>query len=216
LSLANGIRFATRIHANDKRKYNGEAYINHCLRVMHRTIMHPITQEERYATGSVCHDTVEDHPGCESEFSGLFGFEIYWVVGHLTNVYVPSKYPKMNRAERKRREVERLAACTDPIKVIKMLDRIDNLEGYLSDSHNYRNDFQGRYTEDPTAFGLLYSFESVNLLNAIGDPDSALRDEGLLLCYRMIELAVCEGHNLRHGEKSVFESLEHLTREPTI
>ena len=213
MSLANGIRFATRIHANDRRKYNGEAYINHCLRVMHRTIMHPLTQEERYGTGSVCHDTVEDHPDCEKEFAELFGYEIYWVVLHLTNVYTPKAYPKMNRAERKRREHERLAACTDPIKVIKMLDRIDNLEGYLGDSYRYRDNFMR--DEDPTAFGLVYSFESVNLLNAIGDPDPVLRDEGLLLCYRMMELADSVGHDLRKGERAIFESLHHLT-ETTV
>lgn len=159
--LEDAIRFAFEVHKDDRRKYNGTPYVLHCVRVASNVIFHPITREDdKYGRAAVCHDTLEDHPETVDYdiLDKVIGVEAAIVVGELTNRYTKEQYPHINRAGRKEMEFERLSACSDGVKVIKMYDRLDNL-----------------CEIDPNdGFAILYAKESLALLEAIGDADREL------------------------------------------
>ncbi len=175
MNLIRAIRFAAAVHQEDLRKFTGEPYIYHPLRVMNDVLLHPLTPDEKYAMAAVCHDTIEDHPDVADydRVSKVIGVEATIVVGELTNRFTSDQYPQCNRATRKRMERDRLSACSDPVKIIKMYDRLDNLRSF---------DLGQMWKLDPKdrkkalAFAKVYAAESLKLIAAIGDADSALAD----------------------------------------
>lgn len=179
---------------------------------MHEAVLHPVTRyDDKYAIGAVCHDTIEDHPDCEERFANTFGFDNYSVVMHLTNRYTKEAYPTLNRATRKALEVERLSVVDDPIKVIKMLDRLDNLRSYRHDCYDYKENYSHYSKDDPTAFAIVYAYESISLLWAIGGADPELRDKGLWVCRDLIDPSQRGKPDFKDdNERKLFESLSHL------
>lgn len=163
-SIIAAVQYAAQIHSQDVRKYSGEPYIWHCLRVMNHVMVHPL--DEKYVLAAVSHDIIEDHPEPTPEaayhaLSDVIGVEATIVVGELTNRMTKEQYPDMTRAARKAAEFRRLSACSDEVKIVKMYDRIDNLKS-LEDG----------------GFAKLYSNESLDLFDAIGDASPLLADEG--------------------------------------
>ncbi len=75
------------------------------------------------------------------------------MVNDLTNEYKSDKYPELNRAERKARELERLAKIHPEAKLIKACDRFDNLQ----DLRNHPDD----------KFARMYIRESIKLSEAL-------------------------------------------------
>lgn len=117
------IRFAEKAHRGQFRKYSGRPYIEHPIRVMYKMMLHPDCTEEMIIA-AVQHDTVED---CDVRFSDIkerFGEEVSRLVEGLTN---PSKGSKLSRVERKAWDREHLKAQPKSVKIIKLIDRIDNL-----------------------------------------------------------------------------------------
>jgi len=128
-------RIATKAHEGQTRKYTSEPYIVHPRRVANEVMLYDKATEDM-VVAAYLHDTLED---CYNKlvdgkpFTGItigekFGTDVFNLVYELTNDYTKVRCPDLNREERKKLEVERLSQCCDEAKILKLFDRIDNLE----------------------------------------------------------------------------------------
>lgn len=83
----------------------------------------------------------------------------------LTNIPKELR-PEANRAERKRQDRERIATISKEAKVVKLIDRIDNL----------------REIDINEGFARKYADESMLLVKALADADPALASELEKIC----------------------------------
>jgi (p)ppGpp synthase/HD superfamily hydrolase len=151
-------RFAKLAHTKQKRKYTGQPYFIHVDRV--GTRLHKMGFAAHIAAAGFCHDTMED---CGISFGYLeraLGEPTAWLVHHLTN---PSKrFPAMRREQRKQMDRLHIASCSNVVRVVKLVDRIDNLRDM---------------SLAPRPFLRLYADESRLLLNALRGTHAQLERE---------------------------------------
>ncbi len=123
--------FVKLAHKDQKRKYTGEDYHHHLYNVA--TII------DEYVPKSIeialCHDLFED---TDVDFNTLYNFlisikyipsvayNICNVVTELTDVFIPQKFPYLNRKTRKHLETLRIAKISPKAQSIKCADIIDN------------------------------------------------------------------------------------------
>ena len=159
--------FARCAHADQRRKYNDRPYIQHPARVAGRVAAHPDATEVMVAAAFL-HDVVEDTPHTLDEIVAEFGPEVARLVAELTS---PSKGMKAPRHERKQLDRDHLSTVSREAKVIKLLDRIDNLQEMAA---------------APSGFRKKYCEESRLLAEVIGDAAPELKAE-LLACVEKLE-----------------------------
>lgn len=185
-TLIKAVKMADQWHQGQKRKYHGEPYIEHPLRVMTRVMRtelpgHPLSN----AMSAVLHDVVEDCGVTVSTIINEFGADVGMLVEELTNVYTPKRYPKLNRATRKRYEVDRLTTCRPETRGIKLIDRIDNLKCCNTTP-----------VENMGSFATVYAKESRDLAIALGHTfpilSKELMEEALKLSSAARKLPVVE------------------------
>jgi (p)ppGpp synthase/HD superfamily hydrolase len=143
--LKNAIALAFKHHNGQTRKYDGTEYVQHVLRVGVKAYK---CGNEIDGCIGVLHDTKEDTGITDEEIIGIGvgGDVVLAGVNELTN---PSKEHKDKpRWKRKQIDREHLKKCSDRIKRIKLIDRIDNLLDLK---------------EGPADFKLLYAGESMDL-----------------------------------------------------
>lgn len=161
-------QLAEKLHRGVPRKYTGQPYITHPCRVAARLMIHPLSNEVNVAAAFL-HDVIEDC-NCSKEqlYKKLCGNRIdncyeeasvCELVQWLTN---PSKGSSLSRAERKEMDREHLRSAPQIVKIIKMIDRIDNLRE-MSGADN--------------GFKVKYAAESQLLASTIGDADNELYNE---------------------------------------
>ncbi len=158
--------FARKAHAEQKRRYSGLPYVVHPARVAGRVAAHPLATEAMVAAAFL-HDVVEDTPHTLEEVCAEFGSEVARLVEELTDTSEGSGAP---RQERKQQDREHLSQVSVQAKIIKLLDRIDN----LSDMPTTASEFPQRYCE-----------ESRLLVEVVGDADPQLRAELLDIVERL-------------------------------
>lgn len=149
-------RYAEEMHRGQERKYHVPPvpYFTHVSRVAQMVMLHRQSTEEM-VVAAYLHDVVEDTAAPIQNVETRFGVVVATFVEWLTN---PSKGSSAPRAERKKQDREHLARAPDEVKIIKLLDRIDNLR----DLERAPVDFKKKYAE-----------ESILLTETIGhvDPD---------------------------------------------
>ncbi len=152
-------QFAEQAHRGQKRDFTGGPYIDHPARVAMRVAMRPDATEEMVAAAFL-HDVVEDTETTHETIERLFGPRVRTYVQYLTN---PSKErPDLRRAERKEMDRNWLKTAPPEVQVIKMLDRVDNLNEMVGAKEDFKR---------------LYSSESLLLADVIGNADIGLRNE---------------------------------------
>lgn len=117
--------FAFRAHAGQTRKYTGQAYFVHPRNVAH--LVKAAGGDEAQQAAAYLHDVIEDTEVTYEVVLREFGRDVADLVLELTNIYRPDSHPHLNRAERKRLEVERLSKVSARAKFIKLFDVLDNL-----------------------------------------------------------------------------------------
>lgn len=159
---------ARRAHEGQTRKYENEPYVLHPERVAESFIKWAddknLTKDQFICM--VCaaleHDVIEDCPQIsESEIEeAAAGLPVLNIVKELTN---PSKRLKsLPRAKRKEIDREHLKNVSFQAKVIKLIDRLDNL--------------MSMEACDEEEFILLYAKESELLLESLTEVDTVLVD----------------------------------------
>lgn len=157
---------AARAHEGQKRKYSGLPYITHPARVAGRVGILPGVTEELVAAAYL-HDVLEDTKTTREEIEEATNAQVGFYVDCMTN---RSKDSGLPRAQRKAMDREHLAKIPDEVKLIKALDRIDNLLDCM---------------EAPSDFKKLYSQESLLLADVLGS--GPLIDELRAIALKMKE-----------------------------
>ena len=119
--LDKAIKFATKAHEGQTRKYTGEPYIVHPLAVME--IVKTVEHTEEMLMAAVLHDTVEDCDVTLDQIAFHFGHVVADLVEELTDV---SKPEDGNRAFRKGLDREHSAQASRSGQTIKVADLLDN------------------------------------------------------------------------------------------
>ncbi|WP_017732462.1 HD domain-containing protein [Nafulsella turpanensis] len=143
--IKEALTFARQAHEGQHRKYTGEPYIEHPIRLVEtlKTIPHT----EAMLCAAYLHDVVEDTPVTHAQIEEKFGKEIARLVHELTDEYIKEKYPNLNRRERKKKEAARQANMSTEAKTIKLADVIDNTRDILKND----KDFARRYIPEMEA-----------------------------------------------------------------
>lgn len=150
-------QFAAEKHAGQFRKFTGAPYITHPIRVAGRVTMHEQATPELVAAAWL-HDVPEDTDATIEDIYAMFGDKVGMYVNWLTN---PSKGSKEPRHIRKKLDREHAAVAPLTCKIIKLIDRIDNLREI-----------------DPTdKFTALYCRETLLLAPLLRDADESLYEE---------------------------------------
>jgi len=146
--------FAAAAHAGQLRKYTGEDYILHPLKVAQMIHHHNLSYEAIAA--AILHDTVEDTGVREEDIKHHFGHEVAVLVKGLTDV---SCEADGNRAVRKAKDLVHIAKQTPLCKTIKLADLIDNSSSIAQ--------------YDPN-FAKIYMKEKKDLLEVLGEGNENL------------------------------------------
>ena len=121
--LDKAIKFATKAHGKQKRKYTGEPYITHPIAVME--IVRTVPHTEEMLVAAVLHDTVEDTPVTLADIKAEFGTKVMKLVEGVTDV---SKPEDGNRKTRKAMDRAHTAKQSAEVQTIKLADLIHNTE----------------------------------------------------------------------------------------
>lgn len=157
--LLRAAAFAKAAHGSQLRKYSNAPYVRHPLRVGGRALLLPEASEEMAAAGflhDVIEDTFEDVQTGYNVVRDTFGRHIANIVLELTQ---PPKSVG-NRNFRKNLYHDSLRVASREARLLKLLDRIDNL-GEMG----------------PDDFMVVYMKESRHLLEAIGYTSDELAGE---------------------------------------
>ena len=154
--------FARAAHGaiDQRRKYDGTAYINHPAEVadiLVRFATLPVTQEQIAAAW--LHDTVEDTKITLDDIRDCFGAEVELLVEGLTDVSRPEDG---NRRVRKQKDLDHTAAASPAAKSVKLADLISNSRSIVQ--------------HDPD-FARVYLHEKSRILEVCGDADPGLLAE---------------------------------------
>lgn len=164
--IVRAAHFAKLCHAGQTRKYNGYPYITHPIRVAGRTATHDMATSE-LVSAAFMHDVMEDCGVSCDQIEFMFGNVVAGYVAALTNA---PRQEGMLRAERKRLDRYRIALIPKECKVVKMIDRIDNL----------------LELDISNGFAKLYAEESLLLLEVLREADDDLADELKAMAERML------------------------------
>lgn len=134
------IVFAQNAHYGQFRKDGYTPYFEHPKRVALMVTEYPSANKEMIAAAFL-HDVMEDCGVTYENLKQMFGSPVADLVQWLTN---PSKGSKEPRAVRKTQDREHIKSAPLEAKVIKLFDRLDNLQ----DAESLPSDFRKLYVKE--------------------------------------------------------------------
>lgn len=143
------LQFVKEQHGEQVRKYTNEPYWHHLVSVSEIVSKY----EPDGIEIALCHDLHEDTKCTSSELysflleNGYDGDEAIVItdgVIDLTDVFIPEKYPKLNREQRKIREAERLGKIPPLSQSVKYADLTDNTRSIIK----YDKGFAVKYLQE--------------------------------------------------------------------
>ncbi len=162
--------YAGDAHGEQVRKYTGEKYIGHPMRVM--MTVRAYCREPEVLAAALLHDVLEDTPvsarQMEEDLARIMDSrQVTRTVGlvvELTDVFIKNDFPQLSRRTRKEKEAARLATVSPEAQSIKYADIIDNVTDIV------------RQDSD---FATVFVREAHNMLRAMRSGDAALRERAL-------------------------------------
>ena len=139
--------FADKAHGDQVRKYTGERYIGHPVRVMNMVEKyHPETE---ILAAALLHDVLEDTHITAPELEAMLltvmerqqAKKVMELVIDLTDIFIKKDYPRLNRRSRKEKEATRLSNARPAAQSIKYADIIDNVTDIVKQDTNFANIF---------------------------------------------------------------------------
>lgn len=118
-------QYAAEKHASQKRKGEaGEPYINHVIEVAH-LVSNVVPDDANVVIAALLHDVLEDTEVTAAEMRRQFGQDVTNLVMEMTD---DKSLPKK---ERKRLQVEHAPSMSVRAQIIKLADKISNLQSIL-------------------------------------------------------------------------------------
>ncbi len=131
---------AREAHAGVFRKWtpseNPEPYFNHPERIANRVAVLPGATDDDVAAAYL-HDVLEDTKFPSSLIAANCGEVVIDLVKELTNPTHTPEWEGRSRAEKRQADWEHLKTVSSRAKRIKLVDRIDNLGGFLRMPFNF-------------------------------------------------------------------------------
>lgn len=122
LLIARAWNFSAKRHAKQRRKGEAqEPYVNHLAEVAELVATATEGHDANLVAAAVLHDTVEDTATLLGELASIFNADIAGLVAEVTDD------KRLDKAERKRLQVEHASAKTARAKILKLADKISNL-----------------------------------------------------------------------------------------
>ena len=157
--IINAAFLALEAHEGQFRKYSNSdrPYIIHPMWVAGRVSLVPGASEQMVAAAWL-HDVLEDTDVSAMDLAKVFPISVIRMVKDMTN---PSKEHKhLSRAERKKMDREHLAQVSKEVKVIKLADRVHNMDSIVNDPL-VPDKFRRLYVKESKAL-LEYALRGVN------------------------------------------------------
>lgn len=162
--------FADKAHGIQVRKYSGEPYIVHPLRVME--IVRQYNDDLPVLAAALLHDVLEDtsttSTGIEAALLQVMDKHhvdsALKLVVELTDVFIREEYPRLNRRSRKEKEAHRLSSVSPSAQSIKYADIMDNVTDIA---------------REDTDFAKVYISEAKKMLKVMDAGHPALRERAL-------------------------------------
>jgi (p)ppGpp synthase/HD superfamily hydrolase len=164
--------YADRSHGTQVRKYTGERYIGHPLRVMET--VREYCDEVSVLAASLLHDVLEDTRVTANEMEEVLSRvmapddvkKTTQIVIELTDIFVKTHYPRMNRRSRKEKEAARLSSVSPEAQTVKYADIIDNVVDIVKQDAD---------------FARVFVKEAKKMLTMMESGDARLREKALLV-----------------------------------
>lgn len=170
--------FADKAHGTQVRKYTGERYIVHPVRVMEMT--REFSMDLCVHSAALLHDVLEDTPVTAAQMQVALGRvmnyedseQVVKLVIELTDIFIKENYPSLNRRTRKEKEALRLSMVSADAQLIKYADIIDNVTDLVSQD---------------TDFAQVYIKEAKKMLKLMVSGNAELRGRAILLVDNCLE-----------------------------
>jgi (p)ppGpp synthase/HD superfamily hydrolase len=162
--------FADKAHGTQVRKYSGERYIVHPLRVME--IVRQYNDDLPVLAAALLHDVLEDTSTTSAgiEAALLHVMDKQQVAStlrrviELTDVFIRKEYPRLKRRTRKEKEAHRLSSVSPEAQTVKYADIMDNVTDIA---------------REDTDFAKVYISEAMKMLKVMDAGHPALRERAL-------------------------------------
>lgn len=119
------IKYAKEKHKDQKRKYTGEPYFNHCEEVANilqkESSNNFYKTDERTIAAAYLHDVVEDTDATIEEIREIFGETVAQLVSEVTDVSKPSDGNRKIRKEIDRKHLEKASPAAQSIKLADLI-----------------------------------------------------------------------------------------------
>ncbi len=126
-TLLDALHFAADQHRDQRRKDVGATpYINHCIALAELLVRVGQVDDPVVITAAILHDTVEDTTTTFEQLEARYGLEITAVVREVTD---DKTLPK---DVRKQLQVEHAAHASTRAKLVKLADKICNVEDVIT------------------------------------------------------------------------------------
>ena len=132
--LSDVIAFATQKHKPQTRKFNGEPYITHPLRVAE--IVKKFTTDLTLISVAILHDTLEDTNTTYEEIKDKFGIKVANMVYTLTNDKDQLKI--LGKGEYLLQKINNMKSAE---LLVKLADRLDNVSDLSLDNENWSRQY---------------------------------------------------------------------------
>jgi guanosine-3',5'-bis(diphosphate) 3'-pyrophosphohydrolase len=127
IAEATALQFATHWHRRQTRKgLHREPFVHHPMRVSHRLLSHGLN-DTALLSAALLHDILEDTDCPPEQLTRSFGPEVSGIVQELTD----DKY--LLKSLRKQYQVERAPLLSLKARLIRLADKIDNVESLITD-----------------------------------------------------------------------------------
>jgi (p)ppGpp synthase/HD superfamily hydrolase len=135
--------YATRLHADQRRKGSGVPYISHLLAVCALTIEYGGDEDE--AIAALLHDAIEDQGGetARLEILRQFGPRVTEIVEGCTDT---DESPKPPWRERKEKYVRHVAEASPSVRLVSACDKIHNARSLVMDYRQCGEQLWTRFT----------------------------------------------------------------------
>ena len=128
------LAYATKLHAEQRRKGNGVPYVAHLLAVASLVLEHGGTEDE--AIGALLHDAIEDQPregATRTEIASQFGEAVLAIVDGCTDNVENAGRGKESWKLRKETYLKHLATASPSVRLVSAADKLHNARSTLGD-----------------------------------------------------------------------------------
>jgi hypothetical protein len=127
MKLTQAYDFAAREHVHQRRKGEAEEpYMNHLVEVADLVAQASGGADVELVIAALLHDVVEDQPVSIEQVAAHFGEKVAGLVAEITDD------KSLEKAERKRLQVEHAAKASVGAKIVKLADKCSNLRALAS------------------------------------------------------------------------------------